>query len=73
MVKLASLYIWVELSHGGVDGGENPSQQSETLPVPQVPIRLMNIWNGRLDEIIDPSRSKCLVIVALKLKELKVS
>ena len=41
-----------------VDGGKNPSQQKETLPIPQVPIRLqirlMNIWNGRLDAIMEP-------------------
>ena len=37
----------------GVDGRKNPSQQRETLPIPQVPIRLMNIWCGRLDGIMD--------------------
>ena len=35
-------------------GGKNPSQQRETLPVPQVPIRLTTIWNGKLDEVMDP-------------------
>ena len=40
--------------HGCVDWGKNPSQQRETLPVLQVPIRLMNIWCGRLDGIMDP-------------------
>ena len=39
---------------GGVDGGKNPSQQRETLPIPQVPIRLTNVWCGRLDGIMDP-------------------
>ena len=38
-----------------VDGGKNPSQQREALPILQVPIRLMNIWNGRLDGVMDPS------------------
>jgi len=38
---------------GSVDGGKNPSQQRETLPVPQVPIRLTNVWNGRLDGVMD--------------------
>ena len=38
----------------GVDGGKNPLQQREIVPVPQVPIRLMNVWCGRLDKIMDP-------------------
>jgi hypothetical protein len=37
-----------------VDEGKNPSQQRETHPIPQVPIRLTNIWYGRLDKIMDP-------------------
>ena len=37
-----------------VDGAKNPSQQSGTLPILQVPIRLTNIWCGRPDEIMDP-------------------
>ena len=37
-----------------VDEGKNPSQQWETLLVPQVPIRLTNVWCGRLDGIMDP-------------------
>ena len=41
-------------AYRSIDGGKNPSQQRETLPVPQVPIRLMNIWSGRLDGIMDP-------------------
>ena len=39
-----------------VDGGKNPSQQRETLPVPQVPTRLMNVWCGRLDGIMGQLR-----------------
>ena len=41
-----------------VDGGKNPSQQRGSLPVLQVPIRLTNVWYGRLDGIMDllPSR-----------------
>ena len=46
--------IWPWLLKGFVDGGKNPSQQRETFPVPQVPIRLTAIWNGRLDGIMDP-------------------
>ena len=38
---------------GIVDGGKNPWQQREMLAIPQVPIRLTNIWNGRLDGIMD--------------------
>ena len=41
-----------------VDGGKNPSQQRETLPVPQVQIRLTNVWYGRIDEIMDSFPSK---------------
>ena len=37
-----------------VDEGKNPSQQRETHPIPQVPIRFTNIWYGRLDKIMDP-------------------
>ena len=37
-----------------VDGGKNPLQQRETLPILQVPIRLTNVWCGKLDEVIDP-------------------
>ena len=40
------------------DGGKNPLQQRETLPISQVPIRLTNIWYGRLDGIMDPLLSK---------------
>ena len=46
-----------------VDGGKNPSQQRETLPVPQVPIRLTNVWCGRLDRIMDPLPSKVWFVV----------
>ena len=38
---------------GCVDGGKNPSQQRGSLPVPQVPIRLTNVWYGRPDGIMD--------------------
>ena len=41
-----------------VDRGKNPSQQRGSLPIPQVPIRLTNIWYGRLDRIMDPLPSK---------------
>ena len=55
-----------------VDGGKNPSQQRETLPVPQVPIRLTNVWYGRLDEIMDLLPSKVwLVVVGFKVQEHK--
>ena len=56
-----------------VDGGKNPSQQRETLPIPQVPNRLMNVWYGRLDGIMDPLLSKFVVWFALKLKNNKIS
>ena len=41
-----------------VDGGKNPLQQRGSLPIPQVPIRLTNIWYGRPDRVMDslPSR-----------------
>ena len=39
---------------GFVEGGKNPSKQRETLPVLQVPIRLTNIWTGKLNGIMDP-------------------
>ena len=35
-----------------VDKGKNPSQQKGSLLVPQVLIRLMNIWYGRTDKIM---------------------
>ena len=40
------------------DGGKNPSQQRGSLPVPQVPIRLTNVWYGRPDGIMDPLPSR---------------
>ena len=43
---------------GSVDGGKNPSQQRGSLPVPQVPIRLTNVWYGRPDGIMDPLPSR---------------
>ena len=36
-----------------VDGGKNPLQQRGSLPIPQVPIRLMNVWYDRLDGDMD--------------------
>ena len=45
------------VSDEGVDGGKNPSQQRGSLPVPQVPIRLTNVWYGRPDEIMDALKS----------------
>ena len=57
-----------------VDGGKNPSQQRGSLPVPQVPIRLMNVWYGRLNEIMDPLPSKVwLVVVGFKYQEHKMT
>jgi hypothetical protein len=44
----------IKIDQHSVDGGKNPSQQRETLPVLQVPIRLTNVWYGRLDGIMDP-------------------
>ena len=37
-----------------VDRGKNPLQQKGSLVVSQVPIRLMNVWYGRPDGIMDP-------------------
>ena len=36
----------------GVVEGKNPSQQRGSLPIPQVPIRLMNVCCGRPNEIM---------------------
>ena len=41
-----------------VDRGKSPSQQRGSLPVPQVPIRLTNIWYGRPDGIMGPLPSR---------------
>jgi len=55
-----------------VDGGKNPSQQRETLPIPQVSIRLMNVWYGRLNGIMDPLPSIFgWLQLALNLKNIK--
>ena len=43
---------------GGVDGGKNTSQKRGSLPISQVPIRLMNFWYGRPDRIMDPLPSR---------------
>ena len=43
-----------------IDGSKNPSQQRGSLPVPQVPIILTNVWYGRPDEIMDPLPSRGL-------------
>ena len=37
-----------------VDRGKNPLQQKGSLSILQVPIRLTNVWYGRLDGIMDP-------------------
>ena len=52
-----------------IDGGKNPSQQRETLPIPQVPIRLMSIWYGKLDGIMDSLPSKFGGLVYFKAQE----
>ena len=41
-----------------VNGGKNPSQQRGLLLILQVPIKLMNVWYGKPDGIMDslPSR-----------------
>ena len=52
-----------------VDGGKNPSKQRETLPIPQVPIRLMNVWYGRIDGIMDLLPSKFGGLVCFKAQE----
>ena len=36
-----------------VDGGKISSHQGGWLPIPQVPIKIMNVWYGRPDEIMD--------------------
>ena len=57
-----------------VDGGKNPSQERETLPIPQVPIRLTNVWYGRLDGIMDTLPSKFWFVVGcFKAQEHKMS
>ena len=38
---------------GLFDGDKNPLQQRETMFVLQVPIRLTNVWYGRLNDIMD--------------------
>ena len=40
-----------------VDGGKNPSKQKGSLPIPQVPIRLKNVWCGSPNGVMDPLRS----------------
>ena len=57
-----------------IDRGKNPSQQRETLPIPQVPIRLMNVWYGRINMIIDPLPYKVWFMVGFfKAQEHKMS
>ena len=47
--------VGVKIEEKGVfDGGKCPSQQIGALPIPQIPIRLTNIWYRRLNEIMDP-------------------
>ena len=55
--QIVAVYIHSKLQ-GGVDGGKNPSQQRGSLPIPQVPIRLTNVWYGRPDEVMDPLPSR---------------
>ena len=58
----------------GVDRGKNPSQQRETMPVLQVPIRLMNVWYGSLDGIMDMLPSKVWFVVGFfKAREHKMA
>ena len=52
-----------------VDGGKNNSQQRETLPTLQVPIRLTNVWYGRIDGIMDLLPSKFSGLVCFKAQE----
>ena len=57
-----------------VDKGKNTSQQRDTLPIPQVPIRLTNVWYSRLDGIMDPLPSKVwLVLDCFKAQEHKMA
>ena len=54
LVYLGFMVGCVQLKvHQSIDGGKTPLQQRETLHISQVPIRLMNIWCGRLDGIMD--------------------
>ena len=48
--------IQVQCEHvsSSVDGGKNTLQQRGSLPILEDPIRLMNVWCGRPDEIMDP-------------------
>jgi hypothetical protein len=41
-----------------VDGDKKPLQQRGSFPIPQVPIRLTNVWYGRPDGIMDPLPSR---------------
>ena len=52
-----------------VDGGKNPRKKRETLPFPQVPIRLTNIWYGKIDGIMDSLPSKFGGLVCFKSQE----
>ena len=50
-------YTETELHRGiesCVDESKNLSQQRGSLPILQVPIRLMNVWYGRPDGVMDP-------------------
>jgi hypothetical protein len=47
-------FMYFFFSWSGVDGGKNTSQQRGSLSIPQVPIRLMNIWYGRPDGVMEP-------------------
>ena len=52
-----------------IDEGKNTSQQRETLPIPQVSIRLTNVWYGRLNGIMDLLPSKFGGLVRFKAQE----
>ena len=52
-----------------IDGSKNPSQQRETLSIPQVPIRLMNIGIAGSTGLWTRYLSKCLVIVCFKAQK----
>ena len=57
-MTIKKLLVGPPSSANFVDGGKNPSQQRGSLPIPQVPIRLTNVWYGRNDAVMDllPSR-----------------
>ena len=50
--------LWVTLTFRFLHSQSVPWNKEGSLPVLQVPIRLTNIWYGRLDGIMDPLPSK---------------